>query len=672
MTRHNKPPAPGEATAYPAEIDPFDASRADAREMALTRSGDRPRRRMTRPSCRPGRRPARPVATRARDGPPAGGWRPSAASRPPPARRARVRPGRPPAPPSPTTCARPPQRVGVPAYEWGLDQGDIDAIAARRRPVRAQRGDRRRRRSRAGSSGGLERRGGVVAVTPPPPCRPRCHPRRAAAVPARAAPATRSGRVAVAGLAREVDALRRTVEPLLGLPDRVDDLTRLATDLTNAVAALTARRAATPCPSWLLLPADPDLAGRVLDELAGWLAVVYLRYPDGADHLPECWCWHPDVVEELLWLMHAWAAAYQGPQARSALVGDWHDRQRPGVVRRIRPERGVVLGREPPDPHRLDPPPLGRPDRPRRRQHRGRSRTGGATRRDQDAPEPPPGWPPSARGHGHGRGERRRTGEAAGDHTHATPPRPHARTGDDQRPGPVAAGGRAVRAVIWLPGLAVAVGAAVATAHGLFEVALAARVPAGIAWLYPLITDGLALVAYAATARLRGRPGPLRLGGRRARRRPVRARPGRLPRRRRHPRRLPGAAVRGRRLARGRRRRRRAPALPPRRRPATLPHPPHRDRSAAPRRPDTPADEPSPGTDSDVPRRCTPAPRPRRPVPPYNPVFNRRCTPRPPYNPTRTTRPPTRRTDRPDAPAAGRAGVETAPVNTPPSRLNSR
>jgi hypothetical protein len=58
--------------------------------------------------------------------------------------------------------------------------------------------------------------------------------------------------------------------------------------------------------------------------------------------------------------------------------------------------------------------------------------------------------------------------------------------------------------LIWLPGLAVACGAAVATAHGLYEVALAARVPAGIAWLYPLITDGLALVAYAATARLTG------------------------------------------------------------------------------------------------------------------------------------------------------------------------
>lgn len=66
-------------------------------------------------------------------------------------------------------------------------------------------------------------------------------------------------------------------------------------------------------------------------------------------------------------------------------------------------------------------------------------------------------------------------------------------------------GDRTVRAVIWLPGLAVALGAAVATAHGLFETAVAARVPAGIAWLYPLITDGLALVAYAATARLQGR-----------------------------------------------------------------------------------------------------------------------------------------------------------------------
>ncbi|MEC3974570.1 DUF2637 domain-containing protein [Amycolatopsis sp. H20-H5] len=55
---------------------------------------------------------------------------------------------------------------------------------------------------------------------------------------------------------------------------------------------------------------------------------------------------------------------------------------------------------------------------------------------------------------------------------------------------------------VWLPGVLVALGAAAATAHGLFEVALGSGVPAGIAWIYPLITDGLAIVAYVATAQL--------------------------------------------------------------------------------------------------------------------------------------------------------------------------
>jgi hypothetical protein len=56
----------------------------------------------------------------------------------------------------------------------------------------------------------------------------------------------------------------------------------------------------------------------------------------------------------------------------------------------------------------------------------------------------------------------------------------------------------------WLAGLLVAAGACVATAHGLYKVAEGAGVSPGVAWLYPLITDGLALVAYAATARLDG------------------------------------------------------------------------------------------------------------------------------------------------------------------------
>ena len=59
-----------------------------------------------------------------------------------------------------------------------------------------------------------------------------------------------------------------------------------------------------------------------------------------------------------------------------------------------------------------------------------------------------------------------------------------------------------VRTGLWLPGLLVAAGAAVATAHGLYEVARAAGAPTPIAALYPLICDGLALVAYGATSRL--------------------------------------------------------------------------------------------------------------------------------------------------------------------------
>jgi hypothetical protein len=61
--------------------------------------------------------------------------------------------------------------------------------------------------------------------------------------------------------------------------------------------------------------------------------------------------------------------------------------------------------------------------------------------------------------------------------------------------------GRGRRSIL-TAALTVACAAGVATAHGLYQVAAASRVPEPVAWLYPVITDGLALVAYAATARL--------------------------------------------------------------------------------------------------------------------------------------------------------------------------
>lgn len=83
---------------------------------------------------------------------------------------------------------------------------------------------------------------------------------------------------------------------------------------------------------WLLAE-DPEQTQADLADLIGWLDRVYLAYPGVT--LPTCWMWHPAVVEELWWLRCAHADAY-GPGGNWLRVGDWHDRQRPNVVRRIR------------------------------------------------------------------------------------------------------------------------------------------------------------------------------------------------------------------------------------------------------------------------------------------------------------------------------------------------
>jgi hypothetical protein len=138
---------------------------------------------------------------------------------------------------------------------------------------------------------------------------------------------------AVAGLAREIEALRQSIDKLRGLPSRVDQLAGLVAQLADAVNADPA--VAGGVASWLDLPTEVETTHAVVGELLAWMQVVYLRYPDAAAGLPDCWLWHPDVVEELLWLMQAWLSAYRDDKAAVSLAGDWHDRYRPGVVRRI-------------------------------------------------------------------------------------------------------------------------------------------------------------------------------------------------------------------------------------------------------------------------------------------------------------------------------------------------
>ena len=160
----------------------------------------------------------------------------------------------------------------------------------------------------------------------------------------------------VAGLAREIDALRRDLTELVRVPARLDELADLVAQLAEATAA-ACPTPATGVVSWLDLPDDLATAQQVLGGLVDWMARVYLRYPDAAAGLPDCWAWHPDVVEELLWLWQAWLAAYHDQNAPVTTAADWHDRYRPNAVRRITAAAGrCSLDNHQPRPDR---PPLG-------------------------------------------------------------------------------------------------------------------------------------------------------------------------------------------------------------------------------------------------------------------------------------------------------------------------
>jgi len=137
---------------------------------------------------------------------------------------------------------------------------------------------------------------------------------------------------ALAELGRDVEAVRRALDDRASA-DEVERLARVVADLADMVTppAATAENAVA---SWLRMPVETDTALALLGELVDWLGTVYLRYADAARSLPECWLWHPDIVEELLWLHQAWAEAY-GESGSVRAAGDWHDRHRPGVVRRI-------------------------------------------------------------------------------------------------------------------------------------------------------------------------------------------------------------------------------------------------------------------------------------------------------------------------------------------------
>lgn len=131
-------------------------------------------------------------------------------------------------------------------------------------------------------------------------------------------------------------ALGRDVERNARRLGNVETLVRqLCADvagLARRLGAAEAEEESRAVRAWLLV-ADVEEAAADLADLVEWLDRVYLHYP--GSELRSCWIWHADVVEELWWLRCAHADAYHPENGTWQRVGDWHDRQRPGVVRRV-------------------------------------------------------------------------------------------------------------------------------------------------------------------------------------------------------------------------------------------------------------------------------------------------------------------------------------------------
>jgi hypothetical protein len=153
----------------------------------------------------------------------------------------------------------------------------------------------------------------------------------------------------VSGVARTAEDLARDVGTAKANAKKALEL---VVSVAEQLAAAEADDEERKRPLNLLMPEDRDAALEALRELRDWLRAVYVRYEGGGDQaapvLSDCWAWHTGAVTELYVLHRMWFAAYQGPRASDQLVADWHDRYRPGTVRRVnaalkecRPEKHV-------------------------------------------------------------------------------------------------------------------------------------------------------------------------------------------------------------------------------------------------------------------------------------------------------------------------------------------
>ena len=116
------------------------------------------------------------------------------------------------------------------------------------------------------------------------------------------------------------------------LPGRVEALETDVATLAEGYLRLTRQRDPSRVRSFLQ-ETDEEGARLLLEDLAGWIGKVWVQYPDG--QLPDCWLYHPPIVEELVACMGVHRACFRQGGTWQAFA-DWHARYRPATAERIR------------------------------------------------------------------------------------------------------------------------------------------------------------------------------------------------------------------------------------------------------------------------------------------------------------------------------------------------
>ena len=212
--------------------------------------------------------------------------------------------------------------------------------------------------------------------------------------------------VSQAAMARTLEAVERQLAELAPLSTRFDELAATVGQLAQValgIEAATEDRPSKVAPSWL----DFDPKGRRRRGPARPARRVGRRgvpaLPRRDSGFPECWLWHPEIVEELLWLTPGLAGRLRPRRPGDACWG----LARPATPRRHAPDQGLrrrLLPGGAPARHGPAPPRRRGPRRRRDRRGRGvvghrprRARTGAHRRADRPGQPSPPATPPRTR-----------------------------------------------------------------------------------------------------------------------------------------------------------------------------------------------------------------------------------------------------------------------------------